>query len=84
MSNIEDKILKLIDISATKIPFIEYYSHTGCNMYKIENVYSNYSSEILVLSPVSEGFEKALDLAIEQISKKEKQYFIDEELKYKV
>lgn len=46
-------------------------------MWKISNVYTNYNSETLVLCGVDEGIEKAIDLAIEGISKaKDKLYSV--------
>jgi hypothetical protein len=53
--------------------FIEYYTHTGCDMYKIKNEWTRYSEDKLVLCPVSEGIEKALDLAIIAVKKWEAQ-----------
>lgn len=49
--------------------FEEYYSHSGCDMYKILNEHTKYREDKWVLSPVSEGKLKALDLAILEFSK---------------
>ena len=51
------------------VPFIEHYSHTNCDMYKINNMYTNYNNDKWVLSPVSEGFTHAVQLAIETFKK---------------
>ena len=63
---IDKKIAELQKITFN-FPFIQYYSHTECDMYKILNEYTNYKEEKLVLCKVSEGFERALDLAIEEL-----------------
>lgn len=52
-----------------KVPFIEYYHHTKCDMYKIENIYTEYASEKIVLTPVSEGYTKAVQSAIDWFRK---------------
>ena len=43
--------------------FIQYYSHEGCDCYKIKNPWPTYCEEIIVLCPVSEGLRKATMLA---------------------
>lgn len=43
--------------------FIEYYSHEECDCYKINLPWTVYKSDKLVLCPVSEGYEKAKELA---------------------
>lgn len=64
---IDTKIVQLRTLTDNFL-FIEFYTHTNCEMYKIENVYTDYKKYVLVLSKVTEGIEKALDLAIEQIT----------------
>lgn len=49
--------------------FEEYYSHTRCDMYKILNEHTKFNEDKWVLSPVSEGLEQALDLAIKSFIK---------------
>ena len=43
--------------------FIEYYSHTNCDCYKIDLPWTKYKRETVVLGPVSDGFEAALIVA---------------------
>lgn len=65
MDELVDKLVSLMH----QVPFIEYYSHTQCDMYKIKNIFTDYHSEIIVLSPVSEGYTKAVESAIEWFNK---------------
>jgi len=58
----------------SEFPYIEYYSHTNENMYKIRNEFTSLREDTLVLCSVSEGFEKALDLAITAILKRKHAY----------
>lgn len=73
MNPIDKKINELFDLTNNFI-FVEYYSHTNDFMYKIMNEYTDYNQDKLVLSPISEGIEKALDLAIDSISKAKEKY----------
>jgi hypothetical protein len=73
-NNIDSKIEKLMDLSIGFI-FIEHYSHTNQPMYKILNPYTHYREDKLVLCPVSEGIEKAIDLAYEHIKQKREDFF---------
>ena len=43
--------------------FKEYYSHEGCECYKVKNPWTKYAEEKIVLCPVSEGEEVARALA---------------------
>ena len=72
--SIDEKIAKLKDITSNFL-FIEHYTHTGVDMYKIVSEFTHYREMKHVLCPVSEGIEKALDLAIEQISEDKKEFF---------
>lgn len=45
--------------------FVEHYPHTGCDCYKIKLPYPYCAEEKVVLCPVSEGEERARDLADE-------------------
>lgn len=65
---IDDKIKQLREIT-TELPYIEFYAHSGCEMWKINNEFTNYNQDKLVLCSVEEGFEKALDFAISYIDK---------------
>jgi len=62
--------IKIEELSTltSNFPFIEFYPHTHCDMYKILNEYTKYREDKWVLTPVSEGFEKALDTAIKQFT----------------
>jgi len=76
MLSIDNKIKELRELT-DKFIFIEYYSHTECDMYKIYNEFTRYNSDKLVLCSVTDGFEKALDVAIEHISKYKLEHSID-------
>ncbi len=78
---IDQKIKQLREITSNFL-FIEYYSHTDCDMYKILSEFTKYNEEKLALSPVDDGIEKALDLAIEHIGKKKEKFFNGEETLY--
>lgn len=43
--------------------YIEYYSHEKENCYKIDLPWPNYAKDTMVLCKVSEGIEKAKELA---------------------
>ena len=66
-----DKLLKITE----EFLFPESYSHTGKTMWKISNPYTKWGAETIVLCPVDEGIEKALDLAIDHLGKKREQYY---------
>ena len=74
LAAVDIKISELLKISDEFI-FPASYSHTGKVMWKIENVYTKWGGETIVLCPVDEGIEKALDLAIEYLSKKREEYY---------
>lgn len=74
MNKIDEKIKQLLEITDQFI-FIEHYTHTGEKMYKIENHFTNYAKETLVLCKVSQGIEMALDLAIQEIEIRKKEFF---------
>ena len=52
----------------TNFLFIEYYSHTNAVMFKILNEFTTYKEDKVVLCKMSDGIEKALDLAIEKLT----------------
>ena len=54
--------------------YAEYYSHTDCVMWKIDNEYTKYAKDKIVLCPVSEGIEKALVLALAMIAKHKNEF----------
>ena len=49
--------------------FIEYYSHTQCDCYKIDLPWTRYAKDTLVLCAVEEGIEKANAIAEREIAK---------------
>lgn len=49
--------------------YIDYYFHEECDCYKIDIPWSQYNKHTLVLCPVSDGIEKARELAIEELTK---------------
>lgn len=70
---IDKKINQLRKLTSNFL-FIQYYSHTGCDMYKILNEFTFYNEDKVVLCPVDEGIEKALDLALEHLQKRKAQH----------
>lgn len=48
--------------------FLEYYSHEGCDCYKIFNPFTRYKSYKIVLCRLDKGIEKAKELAKEVIA----------------
>lgn len=58
-------------MSENKNPlFVEYYSHLGCDCYKILNPWTRYRANIVVLCPVEEGIEVARKLAKRELRKR--------------
>lgn len=70
----DEKIKELLSISDEFI-FPSYYSHEGKTMWKISNVFTDYGGQTFVLCPVSDGFNKALDLAIKTITDCKAKYY---------
>ena len=70
-NNIEKLTQELIEYSGTYV-YPEYYSHTGCKMWKINNPWTKYKEEKIVLCPVDgeSQLEKALVLALAILAKK--------------
>ena len=78
MKTLDEKVLDLINLNSDGekgFIFSEYYSHTGKTMFKISNTFTRYRQEKLVLCDVEDGFEHAVDLALEQIEKKREEFF---------
>ena len=73
-TEVDDKIKELLSLTDEFI-FPASYSHEPCLMWKIENVYTKYSAETLVLCRLDEGILVALDLAIKHITEKRKKYY---------
>jgi hypothetical protein len=44
--------------------YIDYYSHEGCDCYKIDLPWTDYKKDTRVLCPVDRGLEFASTLAI--------------------
>ena len=70
-----DEKIKVLRSLTNNFPFIEYYSHTSCDMYKILNEHTRYNEHKFVLCPVEDGFEKALECAIAIITEEKKKYY---------
>lgn len=71
---IDKKINKLRDITSNFL-YIEYYPHEDTDCWKIDNEFTHYNKDKLVLCRLDEGIEKALDIAIEHIEKKKLLFF---------
>lgn len=78
---IDSKILQLRNLT-DKFLFIEFYSHENCDMFKIINEYTDYKEDKIVLCKLSEGIEKALDLAIKYITQAKQEHFDYQEKQY--
>ena len=63
---IDKKITQLREITSNFL-YIEYYSHEQADCWKIDNEFTAYKRDKLVLCRLDEGIDKALDLAIEHI-----------------
>jgi len=72
------KIDQLLTISGDKFVFPEYYSHDDRMMWKIENIWTNYAKDMLVLCEFERDFDEVLTLAIETITKQKKLFFGEE------
>jgi hypothetical protein len=84
---ISDKYKKNIDLTFNELQrltenqiFVEYYIHTGCMMFKIINEYTEYKEDKVCLCSISEGYEKALKLAIKYITEAKSQMEIQKNL----
>lgn len=74
METTNEKALTLIQLT-TNFIYYEHYSHTDCIMWKIDNEFTHYSKDKIVLCSVCEGIDKALDIAIKSISKLKEEFF---------
>jgi len=74
MNPIDVKILELRKLTSNFL-YIEYYSHTNCECYKLDNEYTKFRKDALVLNTVEEGIEAALDLAINLITRCKHEYY---------
>ena len=66
---IERKIKRLLSL-CNAIPYVAYYSHERCDCYKIDNQFTDYAKDTIVLCPVGEGFTKAVSCALAEIAKR--------------
>ena len=58
------------EIVRTKNPiYIDYYSHEGCDCYKIDLPFTVFAKDTRVLCPVSKGIEFAKAVAVEVLAK---------------
>jgi len=76
---IERKIKKLLEVCST-IPYVEYYPHENGDCFKIDNPFTDYNKDTIVLCLVNEGFGKAVRLALPEMIKRKTQLF-DEKTK---
>jgi len=72
--NLQEKIDLLLSLS-NEFLFVEHYTHTRKDMWKIKNIFTEYNEEKVVLYATDEPFEKSLDAAIEYISKAKEKFF---------
>lgn len=68
MRDIQELTDELICLSGNYI-FPEYYAHTDCLMWKIMNPFTNLKSDKRVLSKIDEPIGQALELAISEMRK---------------
>ena len=71
-SHIDNKIDKLRHLSKGRMVYIEYYSHENCECYKIDNPYTEYNKDTIVLCHISDGLLSALNIAIKALKNKRK------------
>lgn len=64
MKTINDKVKQLLELNGNQFVYVDYYSHTGKYMWKIDCVYTKYSKYTIVLEDSNTPFEEILDLAI--------------------
>ena len=74
MKKIDKNIAELRELTSEFI-FIEYYSHENCDCYKILNEFTSYNQDKIVVARIDEGIEKAIQRAIEIISKRKNNFF---------
>lgn len=73
MKKIDKDIAELRELTSEFI-FIEYYSHEKCDCYKILNEFTTYNQDKIVVARIDEGIEKAIQRAIEVISKRKNNF----------
>jgi hypothetical protein len=71
---IDRKIQELREIT-DEFPFIEYYSHTKSDCYKILNEFTDFREDKIVLCDVNQGFYKAVDIAVTALRQRKNIYF---------
>lgn len=73
MNSIDNLIQELWEYAGVGV-FLEYYSHTDKIMYKVLNPWTEYHEDKLVLSPMEEGIEKALCIALPKLAQCKENY----------
>lgn len=73
-NSIEQLVKELYEIT-DNFPYIEYYSHENGDCFKIDNEYTQYAKDKIVLCKVSEGIKIALALAVKTIKNRKDNYF---------
>lgn len=68
-NRLERKIAELVKLCGC-VPYVEYYPHTNCDMYKIDNPYTQYGKETIVLHSASEPYERSVLLALREIERR--------------
>lgn len=74
------KIDLLLNLTS-KFVYTKYYTHLNSYCWYIENEYTNYKSDSIILCPIGDGFEKAIDLALKYISKSKIDFYGFSDLK---
>lgn len=78
MKTLDEKVLELVVLNGEgedSFIYTEFYSHANKITFKINNTFTRYNKDIHVLCNIDEGFEHAVDLALEQIEKKKAVFF---------
>ena len=72
----DKKVKELVDLCG-KVPYVDYYSHEMADCFKIDNPFTDYAKDTIVLCRVDEGFSKAVKNAIKSISHRKEVYEIN-------
>ena len=73
MNSIDKKIEELLEYTL-QLPYV-IHDTDGKLIYLIKNFYTDEDDDVIILCPISDGFEKAIDLAIKEIKAKREFYF---------
>jgi hypothetical protein len=74
-NEIEKLSLQLIELAQGNFVFVEYYTHTNSDCYKILNPYTKYKEDKQVLCKVEEGLKLALKTAVEVITQEKDKFY---------